>query len=102
MTHINDAVAYRPPGQLRGFETVQRSVESRAVKRRVICKSAAVKRRLYVCCSYSEAVIITMLKSVARITYHIMLPDSCLQSYNLSEFNTTKQGLTVTQRSLIY
>jgi hypothetical protein len=31
------------------------------------CKSAAVKRRLHVCCSYSETGIITVLKSVARI-----------------------------------
>jgi hypothetical protein len=42
-------------------------VESLAVKKRVSCKSAAVKRRLYVFCSYSETVIITVLKSVARI-----------------------------------
>jgi hypothetical protein len=31
------------------------------------CKNAAVKRRLHVCCSYSDTGIITMLKSVARI-----------------------------------
>jgi hypothetical protein len=36
------------------------------VKKRVSCKSAAVKR-FYVCCSYSETVIVTVLKSVARI-----------------------------------
>jgi hypothetical protein len=42
-------------------------VESPAVKKRVNCKSAAVKRRLYMCCSYSNTVIISMLKSVARI-----------------------------------
>jgi hypothetical protein len=28
---------------------------------------AAVKRRLYVCCSYSQTIVITVLKSVARI-----------------------------------
>jgi hypothetical protein len=37
------------------------------VKKRIGCKSAAVKRRLYVCCSYNETVIITVLISVARI-----------------------------------
>jgi hypothetical protein len=37
------------------------------VKERVSCKSAAVERRLHVCCSYSETVIITVLKSVSRI-----------------------------------
>jgi hypothetical protein len=42
-------------------------VGSSAVKKRVSCKGAAVKRMLYVCCSYSEIVIITVLKSVARI-----------------------------------
>jgi hypothetical protein len=31
------------------------------------CKSAVVKRRLNVCCSYSETGIITVLKPVARI-----------------------------------
>jgi hypothetical protein len=31
------------------------------------CKGASVKRRLHVCCSYSETGIITVLKSVARI-----------------------------------
>jgi hypothetical protein len=30
-------------------------------------ESVPMKRRLYVCCSYSETVIITMLISVARI-----------------------------------
>jgi hypothetical protein len=34
---------------------------------RVSCNSAAVKRRLHVCCSYGETVIMTGLKSVARI-----------------------------------
>jgi hypothetical protein len=33
------------------------------MKKRVSCKSEAVKRRLYVWCSYSE----TVIKSVARI-----------------------------------
>jgi hypothetical protein len=42
---------------------LQLKVESPAVKKRVSCKSAAVKRRLYVCCSYRE----TDIKSVARI-----------------------------------
>jgi hypothetical protein len=41
-------------------------VESPAVKKIVSCKNAAIKRRLYVCCSYSETGIITVLKSVAR------------------------------------
>jgi hypothetical protein len=48
-------------------DPVQLRVESPAEKKRVSCKSAAVKRRLYMCCSYSESLIITMLKSVARI-----------------------------------
>jgi hypothetical protein len=34
---------------------------------RVSCKSATVERRLYVCCCYSETVIITVLKFVAKI-----------------------------------
>jgi hypothetical protein len=29
-------------------------------------ESSAVKRRLYACCSYTDTVIITVLKSVAR------------------------------------
>jgi hypothetical protein len=37
------------------------------VKKRVSCKTAAVKRRLYVRCSYIETVIIFVLKSVSRI-----------------------------------
>jgi hypothetical protein len=45
----------------------QLSVENPAVKKRVNCKSGTMKRRLYVCCSYSEVVIITVSKSVARI-----------------------------------
>jgi hypothetical protein len=48
------------------FEAMS-SVESPVVKRRVSCKSMAVKRRLYVCCNYSKIVIITVLKSIARI-----------------------------------
>jgi hypothetical protein len=36
------------------------------VKKEVGCKSAAVKRRLYVCCSYSDTVTVPVLKSVAR------------------------------------
>jgi hypothetical protein len=43
-------------------QSVHLSFESPAVKKR-----AAVKRRLYVCSSYSETIIITILKSVARI-----------------------------------
>jgi hypothetical protein len=39
----------------------QLRVESPAVKKRVSCKSVAVKRRLYVCCSYSKTVIIIVL-----------------------------------------
>jgi hypothetical protein len=39
----------------------------KAVKKRVTCKSAAVKRTLYACCNYSENVIITVFESVARI-----------------------------------
>jgi hypothetical protein len=31
------------------------------------CKSVAMKGRLYVCCSYGETVIISVLKSVAGI-----------------------------------
>jgi hypothetical protein len=50
-----------------GGDSVQFRVESPAVKKRVSCKSAAVKRRLHVCCSYSETAIITVLKSVARM-----------------------------------
>jgi hypothetical protein len=46
---------------------VQLRVESPAVKKRFICKSAAAKIRLYVCYNYSEIVTITVLKSVARI-----------------------------------
>jgi hypothetical protein len=46
---------------------IQLRAESPAVKKRVIWKSAVLKRRLYVCCSYSETVIITVIKSVARI-----------------------------------
>jgi hypothetical protein len=42
---------------------VQLRVESPAVKKRVSCNSATLKRRLYVCCSYSE----TVIKSIARI-----------------------------------
>jgi hypothetical protein len=49
-----------------GWE-IQLRVESPVVKKRVSCKNAAVKRRFYVYCSYSENVIITVLKSVARI-----------------------------------
>jgi hypothetical protein len=33
----------------------------------VSCKSEAVKRGLHVCCKCSEIVIITVLKSVARM-----------------------------------
>jgi hypothetical protein len=51
----------------RDGDPVQLRVESLAVKKRVSFKSAAVKRRLYVCCSYSETLIITVLKSVAVI-----------------------------------
>jgi hypothetical protein len=39
---------------------------SPAVKKRVSCKSASVERTIYMCCSYSETVIINVLKSVAR------------------------------------
>jgi hypothetical protein len=46
---------------------VQLGVGSPDVKRSVSCKSAAVKTRIHVSCSYSEAVIITALQSVARI-----------------------------------
>jgi hypothetical protein len=42
-------------------------VGSPAMKKRASCKGAAVKRRFYVFCSCSETVIITVLKSVARI-----------------------------------
>jgi hypothetical protein len=42
-------------------------VENPAMKKTFICKSETVKRRIYVCCIYSETVIITVLKSVARI-----------------------------------
>jgi hypothetical protein len=42
-------------------------VESPVVKKRVSCKSAFLKRRLYVCCSYREIVMLTVLKSIARI-----------------------------------
>jgi hypothetical protein len=45
---------------------VQLRVESPAVKKRFTCKNAAVKR-FYVFYSYSEIVVITLLKSVARI-----------------------------------
>jgi hypothetical protein len=33
----------------------------------LVVKSQAVKRRLYVCCNYSETDIIAVLKSVVRI-----------------------------------
>jgi hypothetical protein len=42
-------------------------VESPAMKERVSCKSATLRKRLYVCCRYSETVISTLLKSVARV-----------------------------------
>jgi hypothetical protein len=47
------------------WQPFQLRVEIPSVKKRVSCKIATVKR-LYVCCSYSESVIITVLKSVAR------------------------------------
>jgi hypothetical protein len=37
------------------------------MKERVSCKRVSVKRGLNVCCSDNETVIITVLKSVARI-----------------------------------
>jgi hypothetical protein len=51
----------------RDGDPVQLKVESPAVKKRVSWESAAVKIRLYVCWSYSETVIITILKSFVRI-----------------------------------
>jgi hypothetical protein len=42
---------------------VELRVKSPDVKDNVRCKSAAVKRRIYVCCSYSE----TDIKSIVRI-----------------------------------
>jgi hypothetical protein len=53
--------------QRRIGQPVQLRFESPAVNKRVSCESAAANRRLYVCCSYSETVIITVLKFVARI-----------------------------------
>jgi hypothetical protein len=44
-------------------ESLGKAVEEMATS----CKSAAVGRRLHVCCSYSETGITTVLKSVASI-----------------------------------
>jgi hypothetical protein len=49
--------------KITGGDPVQLRVESPAVTKRISFKSAAVKRRLYMCCSYSK----TVIKSVARI-----------------------------------
>jgi hypothetical protein len=40
-------------------------LQSKMIEKR--CKSAAVKRRLHVYCSYSKSGITTVLKSVAKI-----------------------------------
>jgi hypothetical protein len=47
-------------------DPVQLRAECLAVKKRVSCKSAAVKKRLYVSCSYNKIVIITELKSTSE------------------------------------
>jgi hypothetical protein len=47
-------------------QLVDKSSVRGTVKKRVSCKGAAVERRLYVCCSYRETVIVPVLKSVAR------------------------------------
>jgi hypothetical protein len=46
---------------LRLVESCKSSCEEKS------CKSVVVKRKLYVCCSYRETLVITVLKSVARI-----------------------------------
>jgi hypothetical protein len=51
----------------RNGDPAQLRVDSLAVKKRVSCKSVDVKRRLNICCSYSETILITVLKSVARV-----------------------------------
>jgi hypothetical protein len=42
-------------------------VATQAVVSQLRAKGPAVKRRLYVCCSYSQSVILTVLKSDARM-----------------------------------
>jgi hypothetical protein len=48
-------------------QKVQFRVDTSVVKKRIICRSVAVKRRLYVCCIYNETVIIAVLKSAVRV-----------------------------------
>jgi hypothetical protein len=57
------------PAKIELRESLQTAVEDdleEMTTSSVECKSAAVKRRLHVCSSYSETGIITVLKSVAR------------------------------------
>jgi hypothetical protein len=47
-------------------QLVDKSFVRETVKKRVSCKGAAVKRRVYVRYSYSETVIVPMLKFITR------------------------------------
>jgi hypothetical protein len=44
-----------------------RGVTLKTIGATELVESPAVKKRLYVCCNYSETVIIAVIKSVARI-----------------------------------
>jgi hypothetical protein len=66
--NLGSQFSWAPQGKLRkDGDLIQLRVESPTVKKRVSCKSAVVKSKLYVCCSYSETVIIIVLKSAAGI-----------------------------------